>query len=217
MSSRSGLYFANPYLVDWVLARAISHEQSAAPLRQQLLSEVLVSINADYSFGQYDIALSTALAILSMAALGFRGRTMRAAQLRLLEFIDIDTEGRWPVSIPFYSSLRLAPDIPTKDLLELSLINAFAPKTAIHQQRQIRNIENQYHGISLYWDVHSCISTSLAVLALSEPCSQTQQDLPDRQQDVHPRYRCHNHCEYIAKFALPPYLATQELVNICLK
>jgi len=217
MSSRSGLYFANPYLVDWVLARAISHEQSAAPLRQQLLSEVLVSINTDYSFGQYDIALSTALAILSMAALGFRGRTMRAAQLRLLEFIDIDTEGRWPVSIPFYSSLRLAPDIPTKDLLELSLINAFAPKTAIHQQRQIRNIENQYHGISLYWDVHGCISTSLAVLALSEPCSQTQQDLPDRQQDVHPRYRCHNHCEYIAKFALPPYLATQELVKNCLK
>jgi hypothetical protein len=144
-----------------------------------------------------------------MAALGFRGRTMRAAQLRLLEFIDIDTEGRWPVSIPFYSSLRLAPDIPTKDLLELSLINAFAPKTAIHQQRQIRNIENQYHCISLYWDVHSCISTSLAVLALSEPCSQTQQDLPDLQQDVHPRYRCHNHCEYIAKFALSPYLATQ--------
>jgi hypothetical protein len=212
MSSRSGLYFANPYLVDWVLARAIRDEQSAAPLRQQLLSEVLASINEDYSFGKYDIALSTALAILIMAVLGFRGRTIRAAQLRLLEFID--AQGHWPVSIPFYSSLRLDPEVSNKELLELSLINAFAPKTAIHQQRQIRNIENQYHGISLYWDVHRCISTSLVFLALSETCDPTQQDLPDKQQDVHPRYLCQNHCEYIAKFALPPYLATQLLVNI---
>ncbi len=212
MSSRSGLYFANPYLVDWVLARAISQDQLAVTLQQQLLSEVLASINDDYSFGQYDIALSTALAILIMAALGFRGRTMRAAQIRLLEFID--TEGLCPVTIPFYSSLRLADNIPNRDLLNLSLINAFAPKTASHQQRQIRNIENQYHGISLYWDVHRCISTSLVVLALSEPCHPNQQDLPDSQQNVHPRYRCYNHCEYIAKFALPPYLTTQELVNV---
>ncbi|WGV27151.1 hypothetical protein [Halotia branconii] len=214
MANRSGLYFANPYLVDWVLARAICHDQSesAALLRQQLLSEVLASLNADYSFGKYDVALSTALGILIMAALGFRGRTMRAAQIRLLEFID--TQGRWPITIPFYSSLRLDPEIPTKDLLELSMINAFVPKTSIHQQRQVRNIQNQYHGISLYWDVHRCISTSLAFLALSEPCSPTQQDLPDKLQDVHPRYLCDRHCEYIAKFALPPYLATQALVNV---
>lgn len=212
MANRSGLYFANPYLVDWVLARAICHDQSAALLQQQLLSEVLASLNEDYSFGKYDIALSTALGILIMAALGFRGRTMRAAQIRLLEFID--TDGRWPVTIPFYSSLRLDPDIPTKDLLELSMINAFTPPTLIQQQRQVRNIQNQYHGISLYWDVHRCISTSLAFLALSEPCSPTQQDLPDRQQDVHPRYLCDRHCEYIAKFALPPYLTTEALISV---
>jgi hypothetical protein len=212
MANRSGLYFANPYLVDWVLARAICHDQSAALLQQQLLSEVLASLNEDYSFGKYDIALSTALGILIMATLGFRGRTMRAAQIRLLECMD--TEGRWPVTIPFYSSLRLDPDIPSKDLLELSMINAFTPSTSIHQQRQVRSIQDQYHGISLYWDVHRCISTSLAVLALSEPCSPTQYDLPDRKQDVHPRYLCDRHCEYIAKFALPPYLATQALVSV---
>jgi hypothetical protein len=204
MANRSGLYFANPYLVDWVLARAIGEDRSAEPLQQQLLFEVLASLNEDYSFGKYDIALSTALGILIMAALGFRGRTMRAAQIRLLEFID--PQGRWPVTIPFYSSLRLDPDIPTEELIKLSMINAFGPKTLIGQQRQVRNIQNQYHGISLYGDVHRCISTSVAVLALSEPCSPTQQDLPNRQQDIHPRYRCDNHCEYIAKFALPPYL-----------
>jgi hypothetical protein len=212
MANRSGLYFANPYLVDWVLARAICQDRSAEALRQQLLSEVLASLNEDYSFGKYDIALSTALGISILAMLGYRGRTMRAAQIRLLDFID--AQGNWPVSIPFYSSLRLDPDVPTSELLDLSMINAFGPKTSIQQQRQVRNIHNQYHGISLYWDAHRCISTSLAVLALSESGDPTQADLPDRQQAVHPRYLCQNHCDYIAKFALPPYLTTEALVSV---
>jgi hypothetical protein len=210
METRSGLYFANPYLVDWMLARAIGEDRSAAPLQQQLLSEVLASRNDDYSFGKYDTALSTALGILIMAALGFRGRTMRAAQIRLLEFID--SQGRWPVTIPFYSSLQLDPDVPTQELVKLSMINAFGSKTSIEQQRQVRNIHDRYYGISLYWDAHRCISTSLAVLALSEPCDPNRSDLP-AQQASHPRYRCENHCDYIAKFALDPYLTQVTIHN----
>jgi hypothetical protein len=200
--NRSGLYFANPYLVDWVLARAISQDESAALLRQKLFAEILASMNKDYSFGIYDVGMSTALAILSMAALGFRNRTMQMAQLRLLEFID--SQGLLPTAIPFYSSLRIDHEIPTHILLGL-LINQTATNTSNHQQKQIRKVQEQYHSISLYVDTHQMITTALAILALSQKCSSARQDLDlsSYKQEIHPRYQCRNHCDYIAKFALP--------------
>jgi hypothetical protein len=203
--NRSGLYFANPYLVDWVLACAISFDESAAQLRQKLLAEILASMNEDYSFGIYDVAMSTALAILSMATLGFKGRTMQVAQLRLLEFID--SQGLLPVATPFYSSLRIDHEIPAHTLLGL-LMSQTAANTSGNQQKQIRKVQEQYHGISLYVDTHQMITTALAVLALSQKCSSERQDLDlsSYKQQIHPRYQCLNHCEYIAKFALPPYI-----------
>ncbi|MBR8834877.1 MAG: hypothetical protein DSM106950_12790 [Stigonema ocellatum SAG 48.90 = DSM 106950] len=203
--NRSGLYFANPYLVDWVLACAISFDESAAQLRQKLLAEILASMNEDYSFGVYDVAMSTALAILSMAALGFKGRTMQVAQLRLLEFID--SHGLLPAATPFYSSLRIDNEISSHTLLGL-LMSQTAANTSGNQQKQIRKVEEQYHGISLYVDTHQMITTALAALALLQKCSHDQQDLDlsSYKQEVHPRYQCLNHCEYITKFALPPYI-----------
>lgn len=196
--TRSGLYFANPYLVDWALAQAIRSDESAAPLRQKLLAEILASMNQDYSFGCYDVALSTALAILSMAALGFRGRTLRMAQLRLLEFMD--TRGHWPVAIPFYSSVHLDRDVHF-DLEK---------QTSNHQ---IGQVQGQTHAISLYIDTHQMIATALAVLALSEPClpENPDQNFHDRQQGIHPRYQCLNPIEYITTVALPPYLVNRQL------
>lgn len=208
--NRSGLYFANPYLVDWALACAISFDESAAQLRQKLLAEILASMNEDYSFGIYDLAMSTALAILSMAALGFRGRTMRVAQLRLLEFMD--SNGLWPAATPFYSALRMEHEIPFRTLLGLLVIDSFAPNTPSNHQKQIRQVQGQYHGISLYIDTHQMIATALAALALSEKCSPAKRDLDSRRhkQETHPRYQCRNHSEYIAKFALPPYLSMEQ-------
>lgn len=209
--NRSGLYFANPYLVDFALACAISKDSSAAQMRQKLLAEILTSMNEDYSFGVYDVAMSTALAILSMAALGFRGRTMRMAQLRLLELMD--SHGFCPKAIPFYSTLSIGSEIPSLSLLELVINQSFAFNEASDRQKQIRQVQGQYHSIHLYIDTHQMIATSLAVLALSEKCLPEQRDLDfsDRRlQETHPRYQCRNHSEYIARFALPPYLLAQK-------
>ncbi|MDJ0713519.1 MAG: hypothetical protein QNJ54_04785 [Prochloraceae cyanobacterium] len=214
MANRSGLYFANPYLVDWVLASAIKEDESASSLREQLLAEILTSMNEDYSFGLYDVAMSTALAILCMGALGFRGRTMRVAQLRLLEFID--SRGLLPVEIPFYSSLSMS-EVPANALMWGLMNQSFTSQTSNNKQKQIANINGQYHSISLYKDTHQTIGTAIAALALSEECSPSKQDLvlSDRhQQEIHPRYQCSNHSEYIAKFALPPYVKMEQQLQV---
>ncbi|MBE7385622.1 MAG: hypothetical protein F6J95_030015 [Leptolyngbya sp. SIO1E4] len=219
---RSGLYFANPYLVDWVTAQAIQMDPEAESLRQQLWIEVRASMNADYSFGQYDVAFSTALAIATLQLLGDRSRTVLAAQLRLLAFIERD--GRWPLATPFYSSLRLDGEESQSKLVQQSLMNSFAPNPIPGQpsQSQIRSIEVdgeiQYHGISLYLDIHRMISTTMATMALAEPClgeSKPPYDVDSATQStVHPRYQSRTHCDYIAKFALPPYLQRDSgLVN----
>ncbi len=201
MSTRSGLYFANPYLVDWVLARAIAQDESASELRSQLLREILASSNEDYSFGLYDQALSTALAILSLAELGYRGKVLRVAQLRLLDFINRD--GLLPTAIPFYSSLRLPSQTPQEAILPLLIRQTFgnAPK-------QLRKVSGEYHAISLYEDSHSLITTSLVALALAETYIPHPQRILETA--IHPRYQCRDRCEYIAGFALTPYLTPKK-------
>ncbi|MDB9524585.1 hypothetical protein PN498_01175 [Oscillatoria sp. CS-180] len=214
MDNRSGLYFANPYLMDWILAQAIQEDPGAEPLRQQLWAEVRASMNEDYSFGQYDVAFSTALAIATLQLLGDRSRTMLAAQLRLLDFIEPD--GRWPLAAPFYSSLRLDQNQSQNELVQQSWMNAFGARSipGYPSQQPIRSIEGvgetQSHGISLYLDIHRMISTAMATIALAEPCLSEAE--PFDQVDsavgagVHPRYQCRTHYSYIAKFALPPYV-----------
>lgn len=198
--TRSGLYFANPYLVDWVLVMAIQHDEAAGELRTQLLAEILASMNDDYSFGHYDIALSTALAILCLSALGFGGRTMRLAQLRLLNFMGSD--GSWPVATPFYSTFFFDhTKLPANVLFGWMLQN---------DQQQIIQVKGQYHALSFYLDTHRLISTALATLALSEKCLSVNNN-PQLSQATrlisHPRYQCSHLSEYITKFALPPYLS----------
>lgn len=100
--SRNGLYFANPYLVDWALASALEKDESARELQDRLVTEILASMNDDYSFGHFDVPMSSAFAILSLAALGYRDRTLRMAQLRLLDFMEPD--GAFPAGTPFYSA-----------------------------------------------------------------------------------------------------------------
>src|SRR6185437_1801638 len=141
------LYFANPYLTDWAFAEAIRFDASADELKARLLDELLASSNEDFSFGQYDVPLSTSLAILTMGALGSRGRTMRMAQLRLLEMIE--SSGTWPESTPFYSTCLLkAPVPPSSQLIE---------------------VNGSSYELSLYRDKHRMIGTALAAEALAEP------------------------------------------------
>lgn len=199
---RGGLYFANPYFVDWILAEAISEDENAAYLREKLLAEVIASMNPDYSFGQYDIPLSTALAILTLAALKIGDRTIRAAQLRLLELMVEDSS----VAIPFYSTLCHDSEFNSQEKVAVQLNETFTRSK--DGQKQIRIINGQFHSISLYKDTHQMITTAIYALALSQNEIQQQQVFKNlnKRNSSHPRYQCKNHSEYIAKFALTPYL-----------
>ncbi len=204
MATRSGLYFANPYLVDYYLALAISQDDAGKDLRQQLLTEVLASRNEDFSFGTFDRAFSTSLAIATMDTLGYRGRGLQASQLKLLEFIK--PSGQSPVAIPFYSTLIKDAQKESSLLENMLQANVFGSTTNILKQLQTRTVFDKDHDISLYLDNHKMISTAIAALALSiDAQGNTNLDsLPKIQ--PHPRYRCRNHTEYIANFALPPYM-----------
>lgn len=197
-NSRSGLFFANPYMVDWALASALSADESVEELRDKLIAEILASMNDDYSFGIYDIPMSTSFAILSLTALGCRSRIIRLAQIRLLDFID--SEGKLPQATPFYSTLLIEHQkISHQQLFKLSLSD---------YRKQIIQLNNQYYGISFYDDSYSMITTSVAALALAEKCDPTNTHLnlaKMRLDNSHPRYQCRSHSEYIVKFALPPY------------
>jgi len=195
--TRSGLFIANPYMVDWMVALALAKNESAEPLRRRLLAEVLASMNDDHSFGNYDVAFSTALAILCMSALGYRGEKIPACRLRLLKFMNSD--GSWPKCTPFYSSSRI-------DESRAASLQANALWSG--RDPQLAHVEGQNHEVTLYLDEYRIIATAVAALALSEECDCADPATCEEPEptDVHPRYKCQHHVGYIARFALPPYL-----------
>jgi hypothetical protein len=184
LDRRAGLYFANPYLVDWVTAEAIRTD-GTLELKHRLISEILASRNNDHSFGDFDIALSTSFAILALQAAGYRGRPLLLAQLRLLDWRDAG--GLWPESTPFYSTFAapLQPGEPTSP--------------------QHLEMSDSIHELSLYRDEHRIIGTAAAALALSAESSEETAE-PPVPAAPHPRYRCGGHAGYVRQFALPPYL-----------
>ena len=195
--TRSGLYFANPYLADWALASAIRNDTDAAELKDRLRREILAGMNDDYSFGAYDLALSTSFAILALAALGCRGRLLRLAQLQLLDMMD-QAVGMWPECSPFFSTF-LTPGDPES--------STSTSADGFGRSSQILNVGGSRHQLSLYIDTHRMISTAVAVLALGERCDPSLRDIELRNAAVpHPRYTCRSHAQYIADFALPPYV-----------
>ena len=195
---RSGLFFANPYLLDWALASALGAESEAQDLKARLRRELLRSMNPDYSFGRYDVALSSACAILALAQLGCNGRTLALAQLALAG--RIGAQGAWPEATPFYSSLEINP-------AKVGALDRLAAKSSGYYG-QLAQVGSHLQAITLYADAPHLITTSLAVMALSEPAVPRLDDIASLQQvgDVHRRYTSASPCEYIARFALPPYV-----------
>ena len=198
--SRSGLYFANPYMVDWALAWALQGTPSATGLRGRLATDILASTNEDGSFGRYDIPMSTALAILALTSLAAGDQTVHRARLRLADLMMPD--GRWPSGIPFYSALTIPRErFPGGVLARLMLGE---------RRGQLVWLHGAVRAVSLYEDRDRMISTALAVLALTQAGPPTERNATLPMQDregCHPRYRCEDHMEYIAGFALPPYTA----------
>jgi hypothetical protein len=172
---RGGQCFANPYLVDWALASALSKDGAAREIRDRLAAEILASMNDDHSFGRFDVPISSAFAILSLAALGVADRTTRMAQLRLMDFMGPD--GTLPAGTPFYSA-RVA------------------------SQGEMRG---RRHTLDLRLFGHEAVSTAAAALALQAGCSPLERDpdiLKERSGEAHPRYGCRDHTEYVHNFAL---------------
>jgi hypothetical protein len=192
--SRAGLYFANPYLTDWAFACSIERDEAAGHLRARLRQEILASINADYSFGTYDVALSTGLAILALAALGYRGRLLGLAQLALLDLMASQAVG--PESVPFYSSSKLP---------EARAESQGRSKGAESLPSQVVDVGGTMHEVSLYRDTHRMVSTAVAVLALNQTCNDRESDALQEKTLAHPRYRCASVLDYVREFALPPY------------
>jgi len=190
---RSGLFFANPYLVDYALALALQAPPNSEPrnevakingLQKHLAGEILASLNPDHTFGSYDLPLSSALAMLSLDALGenaqtlgWRGQLALLAKLRLADILD---DGAWQETMPFYSTMK----IPGLDV----------------------------HLVSGYLDRSRVITTAAIVLALGVQFEeQGSAILPGYNQGRHPRYACSSADEYITQFALPVYTTQADL------
>jgi hypothetical protein len=178
---RSGLFFANPYLVDWALARALGEQRG--DLRHRLRDEIAASVRPDHAFGGYDEGLSTALAILALASLGERGRIVRLAQLRLLDFLEPD--GRLAPAVPFYSSVLAGPST--------------RPATP-----QVRQVGDHMHAITYYVDVARIMTTAFAALALAVPADDGPAEAGSA--PPHPRYVCRDVESYVTGFALAPFV-----------
>jgi hypothetical protein len=200
---RSGLFFANPYLVDLCTALAIAEDPNARNLCKRLEREVIDSVNANGSFGRYDEPLSTALAILVLGTVGYRGRLLRLAQLRLVEHLE-STDG-WPVSTPFYSTFLL-------DRTEVARPGAreMEETTGAEETSGHLSVDGEVHEVSRYRDEHRVIFAAVAAMALNVPCELREPD-PNlvEHAPAHPRYRCRDLDEYVAGFALPPYAANR--------
>jgi hypothetical protein len=184
---RAGLFFANPYLVDWALALAIAEDEEAAQLRQVLAAEILASRNPDGSFGQFDQPLSTAAAVTALAVLGHRSRAICVAQLQLLG--RLEAQGHGPATSPFYSSRGLATDA----------------QRGVLRGRGLLAVGTAWHALSLYEDTHRMVLHAFVILAL-RASSDPYDPAPVPAAVPHPRYLAGSASAYIEGFALPPYI-----------
>lgn len=158
--------------MDWALAWAIRDEEPLAGLRTRLLGEILSSMNEDFSFGRFDVPLSTASAILSLAALDHRDRTLRLAQLRLSEFMYMDSV--FPESTPFYSTYKIPfPSIPSYQ--DGTRVDAESEQYAgqSSSSEQIAQFNDQPYAISFYIDSYRTNAT--AAKTSSPSCSDARQ------------------------------------------
>jgi hypothetical protein len=170
--------------VDWCLALALAGDPDAGPLRSRLGDEILAGGNSDGSFGGFDQPLSTALAVLALAATGYGGRRILAAQLRLVQWLE--RPAPWPAATPFYSTF----------------LGGAAPEATAPEGHLA--VAGQLHELSLYEDSHQVIFASLAQLALEVASEGAEPEEDPPAASAHRRYRCGRE-EYLARHALPHY------------
>jgi hypothetical protein len=194
---RSGLYLANPYFPDWLAAMAIEGDAEADSLRCRLREEVAVSVSPDGTFGSYDVLLSTSLAVLSLQSLGAERSLLERSLASLASLVGLESGGS---STPFYSTERVAwSKLPAWELLYLLTSGG---------GRHLIASAGQEHAITFYQDSLGLIAYPLALLALLRgPVNVTEEPVARRKPQE--RYLCHSPEDYIARFALPPYLTVE--------
>jgi hypothetical protein len=187
--TRSSLFVANPYLMDLLFALAIERDPDASSLRDRLAEDILGSMDDRHGFGSFDPQLSTACAILALAALGHRGRALRLAQIRLANIVNDDA--RRELAVPFYSTVTTsAPALRTPSVLPVG---------------------RTWQALTLYEDTFRVVGTALRARALAEHADPTRDDLPataTAHRAATP-YGANGPADYVARIALPRYFGLQ--------
>ena len=182
-NNRSGLYFANPFLVDWVYAQGLSYIQDAKSYQELLCSEILSALNNDGSAGNFDVALSSAFACLALHEAGYSGKAITSLQTFIALNFERNNTGN---NIPFYSSLI------TED--------------KNFKGRQV-TVNGYKLALSYHEDSYNMVYLAAINMALNldnnegENAHNYNISIPTPAQ-----YTSKTHLDYIEKFALLPYL-----------
>mgnify|MGYP001469495437 CR=1 FL=1 len=147
------------------------------------------------------MALSTALAILALRALGTAETELDRPLAALAERV---CSGDAAAAVPFYSTERIA--WSTRSPWEL--LHAYSTGGAA----QLVRVDGVEHAVTFYRDPEGLVVFALAVSALLPPV-RSAPFTPSSGSPVatapHARYGCASAVEYITQHALPPYLAPQ--------
>lgn len=182
---RSDLYFANPYMIDWIYAQTLTQLEGTQDLQAKLKYELLNSLNEDYSFGQFDKVLSSAFGVLALLELGYEGNVISALQLHIINHYYQEKNGK---NIPFYSSL----------------IND-EEKT---EGRTVK-VNDFVLDLSLHEDSHDMIYVSIVAMALNHqilPENLKENTLEFIENEPHGRYASSTIQNYVEQYALKPYM-----------
>ncbi len=180
---RSGLYFANPFLVDWTFAQGLSYINKANNYKELLCKEILAALNSDGSAGKFDHVLSSAFACLALNEAGYRGKAIESIQTFIALNYERHLNGS---SIPFYSSL-ITGDKSFKG--RKVSVNGYDLALSFH--------EDSYNMVYL--------AAVVMALNLDKPSGQNENDFVEHI-PTPLRYTCKTHLEYIEMAALIPYM-----------
>lgn len=140
---RASMWLANPYYIEYLTARALKNQSGTDSYLQNITQKIVNETNPDGTWGHFDKALSTALAVLTLKELNYTGIELDRGLFNLMKMQQ--SEGYWSGSNIFFSALDRG---------------ASALNSSIE-------INGAYFDYILYEDINPIITSSYCVLALS--------------------------------------------------
>lgn len=202
----SGLYLANPFFTDWLLADVIQLDPRLNDLKPLLFEAVNNSLKDEDYRNFYDSYLSTALALSTLNRLNVWSVESEKAMEFLMNSLD-DLENI-PACVPFYSTMNF--NWKPTDFWELMSLKMEDKKGLLAE------INGAQHRITLYQDRHHVIRMSLALLAINQRMTSNPTLVQTKVNSTHKstQYTYSRHSDFITNFALPPYLIPENLPNV---